>query len=555
MLAFTPQASPDIQADTEDWIWWKHGVIYQILVRSFYDSDGDGIGDIKGIIQKLDYLSDLGVTALWLSPIFESPMYDQGYDVRDYLEIDPRYGTLEDFIVLLDKAHERGIRIILDMVLNHTSHFHPWFLESRSSDSNAKRDWYIWRDGEKGKPPNNWRSAFGGSAWEWDEKTQQYYLHSFLKEQPDLNWRNPDLKEEFSLIFRKWLNLGVDGFRLDVINSIIKDKKFRDNPWEFRFPFFQNHRFNRNRPKSIKIVKWLRELIDEYPDRIMVGEVYTIPPGNAVTVASYLGNGKNALHMAFDFSLIFSRWNARRYYKAIKKWYKHIPKKGWPCHVLSNHDLHRSINRYGILRDKSQKAKVAAVMLLTLKGTPFLYYGEEIGMENIRLKRREIDDPVGKKFWPIYSGRDQARSPMQWNTNKHAGFTRGKPWLKVANNYLMKNVKIQNEDEESILTTYKKLIGIRQNKTALQFGNWEPVAKGHQGILTYLREYQESMLFIALNFSSRKKAIRMPGRSPWDVLFSTHPSSRDKIVIGKHDLAGYEAVVFEMVSGKPKKQL
>jgi alpha-glucosidase len=550
MLAFIPKASPGKQEDTEGWSWWKHGIIYQVLVKSFYDSDGDGIGDIQGIIHKLDYLADLGITALWLTPIFESTMYDQGYDVRDYLEIDPRYGTLEDFIVLLDKAHERDIRIILDMVLNHTSHYHPWFLESRSSVSNAKRDWYIWRDGEKGKPPNNWKSAFGGSAWEWDEKTQQYYLHSFLKEQPDLNWRNPELKKEFSDIFRKWLNLGVDGFRLDVINTIIKDKKFRDNPRVFRFPFFQDHRFNRDRPKSIKVVKWLRTLINEYPDRVIVGEVYTLPPGNSETVASYLGNGDNALHMAFDFSLIFSRWNARRYYKAIKKWYKHIPKKGWPCHVLSNHDLHRSINRYGILRDKNQKARVAAVMLLTLKGTPFLYYGEEIGMENIRLKRREIDDPLGKKFWPIYSGRDQARSPMQWNKEKHSGFTKGTPWLRVAYNYQKKNVQVQLKDNDSILNTYRKLIHIRQHHSALQYGKWTPVSKGYNGVLSYIREDHDMKIFVVLNFSPAKKTIHLPDKSSWKVLFSTNDNSADKIMIGKHNIIAYEAVILEMITDK-----
>jgi alpha-glucosidase len=283
--------------------------------------------------------------------------------------------------------------------------------------------------------------------------------------------------------------------------------------------------------------------MDEYEDRMLVGEVYALPPGDAETVANYLGNGKNALHMAFDFSLIFSRWNARKYYKAIKKWYKHIPSKGWPCHVLSNHDLHRSINRYGLSMDKSKKAKVAAVLLLTLKGTPFLYYGEEIGMENIRLKRRDIDDPLGKKFWPIYSGRDQARSPMQWNSRKHAGFTNGNPWLRVSQNYMKKNVKVQEKDPDSMLNTYRHLINIRQHHEALQFGNWKPLMKGYKNVLAYLREYNDQLVFIALNFSPANRTIHLPEKYTWKTLYTTSPEKRDKTLIGKYQLSSFEAIV------------
>ena len=252
MLVLQAEQNNQPNSQQEEWVWWKHGVFYQILVRSFYDSSGDGNGDLQGIIKKLDYLSDLGVDALWLTPIFESPMFDLGYDVRDYREIDPRFGSRSDLRALIEKAHKKGIRIILDLVLNHTSVFHPWFLESQSSTTNPKRDWYIWTDAEKGKPPSNWRSAYGGSAWEWHEKTQQYYLHSFFKEQPDLNWRNKELRKEIFGIIREWLELGVDGFRLDVINSIIKDKKFRDNPWKLKFPFFPGTCLQ---PKPAKIAK------------------------------------------------------------------------------------------------------------------------------------------------------------------------------------------------------------------------------------------------------------------------------------------------------------
>ena len=545
MLASLHDTNPSTDTQAENWIWWKHGVIYQILVRSFYDADGDGNGDLQGIISKLDYLESLGITAIWLTPIFESPMYDQGYDVRDYLEIDPRYGTLEDLTELIEKAHERGIRIILDLVLNHTSNFHPWFLESRSSISNPKRDWYIWQDPVNGGPPSNWRSAYGGSAWEWDEKTQQYYLHSFFKEQPDLNWRNKALREEFFEIMRYWLDIGIDGFRLDVINAIVKDKKFRDNPWKFSFPFFQEHLFNRNRPKSFKIVKSLRKVVDDYDDRMLVGEVYTLPPGDAEVVSNYLGKGDDGLHIAFDFSLIFSKWNARKYYKAIKQWYKHIPHNGWPCHVLSNHDLHRSFNRYGILRDKADKAKLAAVLLLTLKGTPFLYYGEEIGMENIKLKRRDINDPVGKKYWPIYSGRDQARTPMQWNEEENAGFTSGLPWLKVNPGYKDKNVALQSKDPDSIFNTYKNLIHLRQKFPALQSGKWKPVNKGYSGILSYYRTYGDQMVFVVLNFTSSTKKIDLPHGRTWKNLYSTKSLKKEKLLIGRYKLEPYEAMVLE----------
>jgi len=525
--------------------WWKHGVIYQIYTRSFYDKNGDGIGDLAGVIDKLDYLKNLGISAIWLTPIFETPNYDFGYDVRDYREVDPTLGTLDDFAALLQEAHRRGIRVILDMVLNHTSHLHSWFLESRSSTDNAKRDWYIWHDKVDGGPPNNWKNAFGGSAWEWDKKTEQYYLHSFLKEQPDLNWRNKDVRNAFYDILRFWLKLGVDGFRLDVINMIVKDKKFRDNPFTFRFPFFQEPKYNSNQEKSLRIVKKIRKVIDEFDDRVLVGEIYTLPPGNARASAAYLRNGNDGLHLAFDFSLLFSKWNARSYYFNIKRWLNLIPEDGWPCHVLSNHDLHRSFNRSGLFSEPEKKAKVAAVLMLTLLGTPFVYYGEEIGMENTPVPRRKISDPLGKKYWPLYSGRDQARRPMLWNNNPHAGFSTKEPWLPINNNYREKSVETQSKDEKSIYSLYKALMEIRQSKPALSEGNIRFVEKGLLGILAYTRIFENQTILVALNFSSRKKKMSLPKHSRWKILANTY-ITYENLVFSEHlDLLPYEAVILE----------
>jgi alpha-glucosidase len=314
--------------------WWKYGVIYQIYPRSFKDSNNDGIGDLRGILNSLDYIEWLGADALWLSPINESPMHDFGYDISDYRAIDPIFGTMSDFDLLLAEAHKRGIRIIMDLVVNHTSYKHSWFQESRMSRNNHKRDWYIWHDGREGKTPNNWVSVFGGSAWKYDSLRGQYFLHSFLEEQPDLNWRNPDVKNAIFGEVKFWLDKGVDGFRLDVVNWFVKDRKFRNNPALFGIPQFQKHLFDRNRPETHDILKEFRTLLDSYPAKMSVGEVFSLPPGNPHLSAKFTGNGDDELHMAFDFSLMYRPWSARLFYRCIKKWLASIPEKGWPCHVL-----------------------------------------------------------------------------------------------------------------------------------------------------------------------------------------------------------------------------
>jgi alpha-glucosidase len=533
---------------TENWVWWKHGVFYHIYPRSFYDSNNDGTGDINGIIQKLDYLSDLGIHAIWISPLYQSPMLDFGYDISDYRKIDSVFGNLEDFKCLLREAHERGIRIVMDLVMNHTSYLHPWFLESRTSKDNPKRDWYIWKDGTKKKKPNNWRSAFGTNAWEYDEGTDQYYLHSFFKEMPDLNWRNKELKNAFFDEVRFWLDLGVDGFRLDVINMIVKDKKFRNNPLFFGIPWIQKHVYTRNRPKSQKITHLLRNLLDEYEDRMCVGEIYTMPPGDPATAADYLGSGNNSIHLAFDFSLMFQPWKARKFYLCLKKWYEQIPKNGWACNVLSNHDLFRSNSRFGKRKYFVEKSRIMAVLLLTVKGTPFIYYGEEIGMTNGKLKKSQIADRLGKRFWPFFKGRDRARTPMQWNSGLNAGFSSFTPWLPVNQDYSKFNVESESKDPDSILTLYKKLISFRNNSETLQSGDWIPVITGKRGILAFHRILRKDKIFVLLNFRKRPVKIFLPLPEKGIVLISTHRPEHTLIKPGIDMVFPFEASVFRINS-------
>ncbi len=531
----------------KDWCWWKHGVIYQVYPRSFYDSNGDGIGDIRGIIHKLDYIHSLGVDAIWLSPINTSPMYDFGYDIVDYRGIDPLFGTLKDFENLIYEAHERNIRIIMDMVLNHTSHLHSWFIESRMSRNNPKRDWYIWRDGKKDNPPNNWKSAFGGSAWEYDQKTGQYYLHSFLKEQPDVNWRNEELQSAMFNEMRYWLDKGVDGFRLDVVNWFVKDKHFRNNPPSLRPHQFLKIRYDRNRGSSHRIFRELRTMLDTYDDRMAVGEVFTMPPGDPKLSASYLGNGEDELHLAFDFSLMYRWWNASQVYKCIRNWYAQMPDKGWPCNVLSNHDQPRSISRFGGGPGAEKRARVAAVLLLTLHGACFIYYGEEIGMKNVKIRRKDIVDPLGKKYWPLFGGRDPARTPMQWSDEPNAGFSNGAVWLPISADFQRINVKTQDNDRYSILNVYRELISLRRKKKPLHRGMWKPRIKGKRGVLAYSRIYNDEEIFIVLNFTGKRKKVSIHHHGQWKVIFSTHKFRNAHFVNLHMELAPHEATIVEKI--------
>jgi alpha-glucosidase len=529
----------------EEYVWWKHGVVYHLYVRSFHDSNDDGIGDLRGIINKFDYLVDLGIKAIWLSPIYESPMKDYGYDIVNYKEIDGSYGSMFDFNELLNLAHSKDIKIIMDLVMNHTSDQHPWFKESGSSISNSKRDWYIWKSPRNGKVPTNWKSAFGGSAWEWDAKTNQYYLHSFLKEQPDLNWRNKDLQNAFFEEVKFWLALGVDGFRLDVINYIVKDEKFRDNPLIKWGKPAKHQLYSRNRGTSIKIVRKLRLLVESYGDKMLVGEIYTPPPGNNKTVINYLDQGDNALHLAFDFSLIFRFWSAKKYYDCIYTWEQNLPEKGWPTYVLSNHDLLRSYNRFGIGRNKHAKAYLTSLLILTLRGTPFVYYGEEIGMQNQKIRKKHIKDPLGIKYWPFFTGRDKSRTPMQWNSDKYAGFSNSKPWLPLNRNYFRVNVEKQQMENFSLLNHYKTLISVRNQYEVLQYGTLTFYEKGDSGILSYFRTYLNETFLIILNFRSRNRNAFLPNDSTWELIYSTVPN-RNIEFSDFTNLEPYEGLILKM---------
>ena len=528
--------------------WWRHGVIYQIYPRSFQDSDGDGTGDLPGITSRLDYLRWLGVDALWLSPIYPSPMHDFGYDVSDYTAVSPEFGTLDDFKVLLHEAHARGIRVITDLVLNHTSHEHPWFVESASSRTSEKRSWYLWHDGAPGarpRPPNNWMAAFGGSAWEWDPTTRQFFLHSFLKEQPDVNWREPGLQEAMWDVIRFWLDLGVDGFRLDVVNWFLKDDRLRDNPSRllgFRAYERQRHLYDRNRPDTIDLMRRIRATVDAYPDRVTVGEVYTPAPGDPALAASYYGDG-SGLHMAFNFAFLYSPWRAGAFARAVDRWEGLLGTDLWPNYTLSNHDQLRAFGRYGRGGHAEARARVAAAMLLTLRGTPFLYYGEEIGMTNGRIPRRRRRDPVGKRYWPFNAGRDPSRTPMQWDASRHAGFSTAEPWLPMNRDAAVKHVAAQEADPGSLLHWYRELIGVRQAEWALRAGSYTRLSAGHGPILSYLRQVGEERVVVHLNFAASDRDAVMPDGDRWRVLIASAHERGATLPPGRVRLRGYGVIV------------
>jgi alpha-glucosidase len=473
--------------------WWQQGIIYQIYPRSFSDSNGDGIGDLRGIINKLEYLTWLGTDAIWLSPVYPSPMADFGYDVSDYTGIHPVFGTMADMRELIDSAHQRGLKLILDFVPNHTSCEHPWFIEAKSSRDSSKRDWYLWHDpSPDGGPPNNWLSVFGGSAWTWDEQTQQYYYHAFLKEQPDLNWRNPHVRAAMYAAMRFWLEQGIDGFRVDVLWHLIKDEQWRDNPPN---PDYQTGQvpynallpaYSTDQPEVHVIVREMRTLVDEYRDRVLIGEIY-LPIHRLVTYYGMQGDGA---HLPFNFQLIALPWKARQISAAISEYEGALPPGAWPNWVLGNHDQPRIASRVGLLQ-----ARVAAMLLLTLRGTPTLYYGDELGMRDAAIAPEEVQDPQGKN---VGLSRDPARTPMQWNTERHGGFSRVQPWLPLAHDYQDRNVQTEADAPDSILQLYRRLIQLRRQEPALVVGTYRPlVAEGD--LIAYVREHQGRRWLVALN--------------------------------------------------------
>src|SRR5262245_34348416 len=500
--------------------WWQRGIIYQIYPRSFMDGNGDGIGDLAGIRGKLDYLQWLGIDALWISPIYPSPMADFGYDISDYTDIDPMFGTLAEFDALLADAHRRGLKVLLDYVPNHTSDRHPWFIEARAARASAKRDWYIWRDpAPDGGAPNNWRSNFGGSGWEWDEKTGQYYYHAFLKEQPDLNWRNPEMRAEMFSVLRFWLERGVDGFRVDVMHHIVKDSELRNNPPNPGYhPGMSPYRallptFSADRPEVHEVVEQLRRVVEDYDDRMLVGEIY-LPVERLV--AYYGASGKGA-HLPFNFQLISLPWQARSIAAAMERYYALLPANAWPNWVLGNHDKPRIASRVGLAQ-----ARVAAMLLLTLRGTPTLYYGDEIGMRNVPIAAAQVRDPFEKNVPGLGLGRDPERTPMQWSAADNAGFTSAEPWLPLAADYHTVNVAAQSNDSASLLTLYRSLTSLRRAEAALAVGELASLPP-EDNTLAYTRKAGSRRLLIVLNLAAAPSRFSLGGLGCGaEILLSTH---------------------------------
>jgi alpha-glucosidase len=540
--------------------WWQTGVVYQIYPRSFADADGNGVGDLAGILAHLDHLGgapdSLGVDAIWLSPIYPSPDFDFGYDVADYLGVDPKFGSLADFERLVEGCHARGIRVVLDLVFNHSSSQHPWFQASRASRDGPSADWYIWRDSPGRsitggrRPPNNWRSFFGGSAWRWDEARQQFYLHTFLPEQPDLNWRNPAVREALLSVVRTWLDRGVDGFRLDVFNAFFKDPVLRSNPWRLggRGAWsWQRHVYDRNQPELLDLLRELRAIVNERPGRMTVGELFD---GTLADAAKLIA----PRHLVFDFTFIGVPWNAATFRTAIAAREAAFGADHWPANVLSNHDQPRHASRFEPgggtepTATGDARAKVAAMLLLTLRGTPFLYYGEEIGLRNLSIPNAQAFDPPARRasFLFPWWNRDQARGPMPWTSEPGAGFSTGRPWLPLAPDAAARNVERQAADPTSVFAVYRQLLRLRRATPALHAGEQELVPTSDPDVLAYVRRAGDGAAFVSLSFASRPASIGLPslrGGGSWQVALSTGNRTVGQVLGGEVTLAPLEGLI------------
>ena len=529
--------------------WARTAIIYHIYPLSFKDSNSDGKGDLKGILEKLDYLNDgteksLGVNAIWLSPVYCSPMADFGYDVSDYYEIDPVFGDLEIFEELVREVHGRGMKILMDFIPNHTSAQHPWFLESRVSRDNPKRNWYIWQNPKpNGAPPNNWLSCFGRSAWTYDEKTQQYYLHSFFPEQPDLNWRNLQVQKEMRKVLQFWLARGVDGFRVDAISHIMKDEQLRDDPPNPNYvPGAINpyesllHIYSKERPELQEVLNTLCEVLDQKEDRFMVSEAYVDIPGLMALHQAC----KNGLHAPMNLNFIEMPWNAQVYRRFIDDFEKSLSPDDIPVHVLGNHDRSRIATRLG-----QQKARLAALLIFTLQGIPLVYYGEEIGMEDEEIPEEKIQDPLDKRIPGFKLGRDPARTPMQWSAHKYAGFSDALPWLPIGRNYKTHNVEDERKDSSSMFNLYRNLIHYRKKSPILLYGSYESIDPGNNEIVAFLRKFDREQILVALNFSQEEQPLSLhfsQARVIYSTCFDREPG--EMVTLGKFRLKPYEGVMY-----------
>jgi alpha-glucosidase len=494
----------------DKYLWWQRDIIYEIYHRSFLDTTGNGCGDLNGICQQLPYLQWLGIPAIWIAPFYPSPMKDFGYDVTDYTGVHPLFGTMKDFDRLLETAHTCGIRVILDLVPNHTSDQHPWFRESASSRNNGKQDWYLWCEpGQEEGPPNNWLSEFGGSAWQWYEGRQQYYYHAFLPEQPDLNLRNPDVRQAIYAVMRFWLDKGVDGFRIDVMWHMVKDAQLRNNPPNPDYREGVDSPYDRflpvystDQPEVHDVVKEMRSVINEYEHRIMIGEIYL--PIDALM--NYYGDANSEAHLPFNFQLIHSPWDAGHIRRIVDTYEASLPPGAWPNWVIGNHDQHRIATRIGPLQ-----ARAAAMLLLTLRGTPTMYYGDEIGMHDVEILPEKTVDPRERRCPGLGLGRDPQRTPMQWSDEPGAGFTEGEPWLPVALDFKDCNVEHFRKNPASILCLYKRLIHLRQSEPALAIGRYSPLDMAPP-LFGFLRQDDHNAFAVILNFADEPQMVeqRMP---------------------------------------------
>ncbi|MBO3761161.1 alpha-amylase family glycosyl hydrolase [Ciceribacter sp. L1K22] len=502
--------------------WWRGAVIYQVYPRSFQDTDGDGIGDLKGVTRHLPYIASLGVDAIWLSPFFTSPMADMGYDVSDYCDVDPMFGTLADFDEMMTEAHRLGLKVVIDQVISHSSDQHPWFVESRSSRDNPKADWYVWANAKPdGTAPTNWLSVFGGPAWEWDGVRKQYYMHNFLSSQPDLNFHNREVQDALLDTLRFWLDRGVDGFRLDTVNYYFHDKLLRDNPPHMPDsedagldapdvnPYgMQNHLHDKTQPENVAFLKRLRAVLDEYPDRTTVGEVGD-GARSLKTVADYTSGG-DKLHMCYTFDLLGPQFTPQHIRGCVTAFEMAVA-DGWVCWAFSNHDVNRHVSRFiHGEHERETVAKLAISVLATLRGSICLYQGEELGLPEAELSFADLRDPYGIRFWPAFKGRDGCRTPMPWEFGRdHAGFSTAKPWLPVPAEHRALAVDGQDGHARSVLTHYRHTLAFRKAHPALRAGAMT-FLQTNGNILAFTREVEEEKLLFVFNLSREEQELTLP---------------------------------------------
>jgi alpha-glucosidase len=504
--------------------WWRGGVIYQIYPRSFSDSNSDGVGDLQGITERLDYVAGLGADGIWLSPFFKSPMKDFGYDVSDYCDVDPMFGTLSDFKALVKRAHDLGLKVMIDQVLSHCSDQHPWFAESRASAGNPKADWFVWADAKPdGTPPNNWLSIFGGSAWQWDTRRCQYFMHNFLTSQPDLNFHNPEVQSALLETVKFWLDLGVDGYRLDTANFYFHDLQLRNNPARGRpsgedpavsavNPYgWQWHQFDKSQPENLAFLRKLRALLDQYPHTTMVGEIGD--DDGLARVAEYTSGG-DKLHMAYCFDLLGTAHSSSHVHSVIDRFEK-VAAGGWPCWALSNHDVVRVATRWGGDHPAGGLLRLAAALQMTLRGTPCIYQGDELGLPEAVIEFGDIQDPYGITMWPEFKGRDGCRTPMPWTSQTaDLGFSPHQsspvsPWLPVSELHRELAVDVQFKSPDSLLTFYQNLLHWRRSQSALIQGELT-LLPSHSQILAYVRSDNSQRIICLFNMSKTPAAWSMP---------------------------------------------